>query len=272
MTDQSPAAALPGPLFSPGEGAGYDAAAIARGPWDARMMHGGAPSALLARAVEHAEGGEGMVVARLTMEFLAGVPLGPVAVEATVAKPGRRFQLVEATLEAGGRPVCLARAVRLRRDDDPGADAAGPYPCPVLPGPETGPDLPPFVDSTDEMFYPDAMEIRHVAGERGSGAVAAWFRMRGELVAGEAPAPLARAMAAADFTNGISSILPWDEWTFVNTDLTVHLHREPEGEWIGLDARTSVSRAATGVASGVLHDRHGPIGTCAQTLFVQRRA
>jgi hypothetical protein len=78
-------------------------------------------------------------------------------------------------------------------------------------------------------------------------------------------------VAAADFANGLSWILPFDEWLFVNTELTVHLHRQPEGEWIGLDARTTSDATGIGLATAALHDLQGPFGVCAQTLFLERR-
>jgi hypothetical protein len=128
-----------------------------------------------------------------------------------------------------------------------------------------------FVERERELFYPDACEIVHVAGELGSGAVAAWIRLRGEVVAGEQPSQLSRVAAAADFANGLSWILPWREWLFVNTELTVHLSREARGDWIGVDARTASSVAGFGLSTATLHDLDGPIGVCAQSLFVEPR-
>ena len=55
------------------EGDAFVPTELARGPWDARAQHGGAPAALLAREIE-AEGGDQSVV-RLTYEFLRPVPL-----------------------------------------------------------------------------------------------------------------------------------------------------------------------------------------------------
>jgi hypothetical protein len=257
-------------LFDPA-GDGFEAAPITRGPWDETMMHGGAPSALLARTIEHTDPGSELAVTRLTIEFLGGVPVGPVTVAAAVAKPGKRFQIVDATLEAGGRAVCLARAVRLRRADLPDAAAAPPPWLEPLPTPATGEPLAQFVDTDRELFYPDATEIRQVEGRLGSGHVAAWIRLRGDLLPGETPSPLARAVAAADFANGLSWILPFDDWLFVNTELTVHLHREPEGPWIGLDARTTSDAGGAALATAALHDLNGPFGVCAQALFVERR-
>ena len=257
-------------LFEP-DGDRFIAAPATRGPWEERMMHGGAPSALLAHAIEQTQPGSDLVVTRLTIEFLSGVPVGVVEVATSLAKPGRRFQVVEATLDADGRRACLARAVRLRGAELPAAVAAGPGGPASMPAPETGDPFPTFLDDGRELFYPDATEIRHVGGEIGSGAAAAWIRLRGDLLPGIAPSPLARVAAAADFANGLSWILAFEDWLFVNTELTIHLQRQPEGEWIGLDARTVSEASGIGVSSGVLHDLRGPVGVCAQALFVDRR-
>jgi Thioesterase-like superfamily len=58
---------------------------------------------------------------------------------------------------------------------------------------------------------------------------------------------------------------------FINADLTIHLHRAPRGEWIGLDARTLLCDSGTGLAESVLHDLHGPVGRAFQTLVVEPR-
>ena len=264
--------AEPSALFVP-DGSGFVADDVTRGPWDPAMMHGGPPSALLARAIEAVEPGSELLVTRLTIELLSGVAVGPVSVAASLAKPGRRFQIVDATLDAGpdGRRACLARAVRLRRDDLPAA-AAGSVAADPLPPPAAGETLPLWFGTAERgMFYPDATEIVQVAGKLGSGQAAAWIRLRGDLLPGEPPSPLARAAAAADFANGLSWILPIGDWLFVNTELTIHLHREPEGEWIGLDARTISQATGIGLSTGVLHDLHGPFGICAQSLFVASR-
>ena len=258
-------------LFEP-DGDRFAAAPLTRGPWDELMMHGGAPSALLAQAIEQTQPGSELAVVRLTIEFLGGVPVGPVAVATTLAKPGRRFQIVDATLDAGGRRACLARAVRVRRASLPDADVAGPGAPRALPPPDDGEPWPVLLDDGRQRFYPDATEIRVVSGDPSAGgAAAAWIRLRGDLTPGAPPSPLARVAAAADFVNGMSRVRDWEEWLFVNTELTIHLHRRPEGDWIGLDARTVSGASGAGLSTGHLHDVNGPIGVCAQALFVDRR-
>jgi Thioesterase-like superfamily len=96
------------------------------------------------------------------------------------------------------------------------------------------------------------------------------MRLAIPLIAGQTPTPLQRALAAADFGNGVSSALPWGQFLFINTDLTVYLARTPEGEWIALDAHTDVDPRGTGVAYSRLYDERGPIGHSLQGLFIDR--
>ena len=249
------------------DGGAFVASAHARGPWDPGAMHGGAPSALIARAIEHAAPEHR--IARLTVEFLGAVPIGPVTVAAEITKSGRRFQVAEAMLSAGGREACRARASLLRRGDVQGLPPTDG--TPLAPGPDRLRRAH-FLGLEGEGFALTTMDIRFASGEFAEvGPAAAWFRLDLPLVEGEEASPAQRAVAAADFGNGISRILDWTEWLFVNTDLTVHLHREPEGEWVALDACTVLDANGSGLATSTLHDRRGPIGVAAQTLFVAPR-
>jgi len=115
------------------------------------------------------------------------------------------------------------------------------------------------------------MEVRFASGGRGSGRALAWFRLRCPVLAGRELTPCQRAVAAADFGNGVSHALPFDRFIFVNCDLTVHLHREPAGDWVALDARTDLSPLGVAQATSVLYDERGRIGIAAQSLFVAER-
>ena len=110
------------------------------------------------------------------------------------------------------------------------------------------------------------------AASFGKGPARAWFRLALPLVDDEPASPLARAVAAADFGNGISRIVDFERYLFVNTDLTVHLHREPAGEWVLLDARTRLEPHGAGLAHSLLSDERGRLGLAAQSLFVAARA
>ena len=101
----------------------FVASELARGPWDAGAQHGGAPAALLMRAFEGLPGPDGLVLARVTYEFLRPAPIAPISVQADVIRPGRRVQLLEGSMLADGVEVVRARALRiLSADPGPGGD------------------------------------------------------------------------------------------------------------------------------------------------------
>jgi hypothetical protein len=120
--------------------------------------------------------------------------------------------------------------------------------------------------------YLSAIEWRAARGSlRAPGPATVWSRMRYPLVPDEEPSPLERVLATADSGNGVSWELDLGRWLFINPELTVHLHREAAGEWICLDAQTTVSAGGAGLATSVLSDLDGPVGVGAQSLLVASR-
>jgi hypothetical protein len=241
---------------------------LARGPWDPGAQHGGAAAALLIREFERLDG-PGLALARVTYEFLRPVPLGRLEVDADIVRPGKRVQLLEGAIRApDGIEVVRARALRIARADPDVPTTTTTHP-PL--GPEHGhgnelrsPHRP--------MFAPDAIEITFVEGRfHGAGPATAWFRLKVPIVAGEEPSPLERLAAAGDFGNGISSSLSWDDYVFINPDLTLYIDREPAGEWIGLESHTYIAREGVGTAESVLYDRDGRVGRATQSLLIARR-
>jgi Thioesterase-like superfamily len=244
----------------------FVASALARGPWDPGAQHGGAPAALLMRAFEQVPAADGLALARVTYELLRPVPVGPVEVHAEVARPGRRVQLLEGSMVADGVEVVRARALRVQRTQMDGTgDGAAPPPGPAegRPAELNAPHRP--------MFALDAIEIRFVSGRWGNGPCTAWFRLHRPLVGGETPSALQRLAAAGDFGNGISAVLSWDDYLFINPDLTLYVEREPVGEWICLDSQTRIHRGGIGIAESVLFDERGRVGRATQALLVAPR-
>jgi len=249
---------------------GFVATELTRGPWDPGAQHAGPPSALLGREIEGVEGGDGFQVARVTFEILRPVPIGPVRVEAELVRPGRSVQMIEATLSGEAGELMKARAWRIRSGEIeiPG-DVASTLAPP--PGPETGGE-PEFFDTAQSVGYHTAMEWRSVSGGfREPGPATVWMRMGCQLVSGEEPTPLQRTLVAADVGNGISAVLDWRHFVFINVDLSVHLERMPEGEWVCVDAVTLPQRSGIGTAESVLSDERGRIGRGAQALLIAER-
>ena len=240
---------------------------LASGPWAPHAQHGGAPAALIARAFERVPGHERLNMARLTYEFLRPVPIGPVEVRAKVTRPGRRMQLLDGSMLAGGVEVVRARALRVLAAN-PGSVQSERIAPP--PGPEQG-HPGPLPGLHRPRFATDAIEIRFVAGAFGEGPATAWFRLTRPLVRGETPSALQRLAAAGDFGAGLSGMLPRDNYLFINTDLTLYVEREPVGEWICLQARTTIAPDGIATAHSVLYDLTGRVGTATQALLVAKR-
>jgi hypothetical protein len=237
---------------------------LTRGPWDPHAQHAGPPSALLARALERCQPRDGTRIGRITVEILGPVPLAPLTVEASVVRPGRSVELLAASLSGPEGEVMRASAWRVAAGD------VHVESDPPPPGPDHGRDRD-FFPTGQERGYHTAMEYRFVRGGfLDPGPALVWMRMLGPLVERERPSPLERLMVVADVGNGVSAVLDWREYLFINTELTVHLLRPPEGDWVGVDAVTHVD--GVGLAESTLWDEHGRLGRGAQTLLVRRRA
>jgi hypothetical protein len=244
----------------------------ARGPWDPRALHGGSLGALIARAFELIEPGSELPIARLGFEFLTPIPFAPLELATKIVRKGRRVQGLAAEISSGGDPICRASALRVQEAPDGLPAAAAPSDPEHIPQPETG-EATRFAlgDPTVTSFASTTMEMRWLTDPWTLGPGKVWMRLRHPILPDERPTPLMCLAGTADFGNGVSAALPFDDYLFINADLSIHLWRRPQGDWIGLDARTVLHPGGVGTAESVLHDTAGPVGRASQTLVVQPR-
>lgn len=244
------------------DGGRYRADPATGGPWDPGLQHGGPPSALLVRAAERVAARPELVAMRLAVEFVGPVPVADVEVSAQVVRAARSAVLTEVRLTSGER-TCLHGRVWLVRRLDTTALVTLPDPAPE---PH---DLPGLAAS---FPYGDSIEWQAVSGSiatPGPGVV--WARPSLSLVSDEPLSGLQRVALVGDSASGISSELSWDEWSFLNIDLDVHLSRPVEGDWVRLDARTTLGTAGGAVARSTVSDLRGVVGATAQTLVLSPR-
>ena len=252
-------------FYEPLGGGRFSSTPHTRGPWDPAFQHAGPPAALLGREIERCEPREGFVLARATFEILRAVPVAEVQVAARVARPGRSVELLEGELAVEGEPVMTVRAWRVKASTAPDVDRDPPPP----PRPDEPSPPPPGLDG---FGYGRAVELRFAAGGWGQRRPATvWTRLLQPVVPDEEPTGVQRVLAVADSGNGVSAVLSWDEWLFINTELTVHFRRPPRGEWICLDAETSIAHGGAGLARYVLSDDDGVVAQGAQALLVMPR-
>ena len=91
-----------------------------------------------------------------------------------------------------------------------------------------------------------------------------------DLVEGTPLTPFVRVAVAADFASPFANA--GDQGLgYINSDVTLYLHRLPVKEWIGFEV---VNHHATdGIAIGEcwLYDQQGPIGTSTVAALAQRK-
>jgi hypothetical protein len=248
----------------------YRSSPLTRGPWHPDHQHAGPPIALTCRAIEQAAQAHGLThVARITANLLRPVPIGELRVEVSNDYVGRNAghfsaRLLSADKELGRFTALVQRENPLALPDDlPG------HPLPTMsPGPDDAFGVAmPFAGQ--RLGYADLVETRAAHGTMFRGPCAIWFRLRYPLLEGESPSPYQRVAVAADSGNGISAILDMSRFSFVNSDLSVHLLRRPVGDWVCLESRTHLSPDGCGLAESALYDKTGLIGRSMQSLMVR---
>jgi hypothetical protein len=246
----------------------FESTTATMSPWEAHLQHGGPPSALLARAIEHEHAAGELVVGRISIDFFGGIPQGLMTTAARVVRPGRRIELVEASLTVAGRLVAVARAWLLKPSPD--VTAAEPV---APPDPVPAPQPQRYLHTADpDWGYGRAIDWRFVEGgftELGPARV--WTRVKVPLVEGESSSGLQRMLVVADSVNGLSAVLDPADWLFVPPGLTVHARRVDAGEWLFIDATTVIDSSGVGLAQATMSDGRGQLGSVTQPLMVQRR-
>ncbi|MEE3850316.1 thioesterase family protein [Gordonia sp. LSe1-13] len=246
--------------------------------WAATMQHGGPPSGLMMRALLHCDPGPAQRFTRVTTEILGPIGLGVNRIRAEVVRPGRQISLVTAELEvqqADGsfRPVARTHGWRLRTAD---TTTIVEEPEPLSPTPA---ELSPVRGVTGDqnlgvdwgtVGFIGSIECASLAGRVGD-TPAVWVRPAIGLVGDEPISDLESIFSVIDIANGLGTRLRTDEWTWMNTDTTVHLTRIPTGPWVGIDADMVQGPDGFGATFGDLFDTSGFIGRSAQTVLLVER-
>ena len=254
------------------DGASVVPTTYAVGPWRRDTLHGSAVAALFGSVLDR----DDATVARVTVDILSSLELGPLRLTTTDEEGGRRVRRRTAVLHGRDRPVARATALYIFKSPesaqapqntavpearDAARTSAGPPPQPLAPLPEARAGWPGF-----ESW---AMALHTTRSEHGE--MLGWFQLLVPALVGHRMTGLPAALAAADYTSGATyMVLSLKRWTFMSTDLTLNLVRPPVGEWLGLTAGPAlIGAGGVGLAAGVLHDGSGTFARCSQTQFIQ---
>lgn len=235
------------------------------GAWNTEEQHVAPPFGLMVHAIQQdhaARRDTALPIGRLSFDILGTFTLDEVDISIRVLRPGRTIELAEATLSQGGRAAVILRAWFMQTFDT-SAIAAN--------------ELPP-IRARDGMGegriaqeWPGgcvrSIDVR--TEQEHPGRAVSWVRPRVPLLPDEPSSDVARIIGMVDFANGLSPRQAIDSVAFPNLDLTIHMFREPSGEWLGYDSTVTYGASGIGLTHTYLHDEHGPFGVAAQCLTVR---
>ncbi len=239
-----------------------------RGPWDENACHAGPPTGLLARAVEQLLPEKRLI--RLNVDLLRPIPFEGFHIDAKISRNGRSTAASTANLIAkSGKIIATAHALHML--EQPATDypshsrtfgnAAqaheGPFPIQTL--------------HDKNAFNGAGVHMRYPEGENGApGPTTVWMKTV-PLLADEEPSAFQRICPLADCGNAFGRNAEPSQVSFVNPDLTIVLHRNPEGEWLGSQSVGYWEPNGQGLADALLFDEKGVVGRALQTLLLKKQ-
>lgn len=239
----------------------------AQGTWQPDELHMAPVSGLVVSEVEAHQKDDEFVTGRISFDILGKLHAGDLTITTETIRPGRTIELVESTVAAGGRSVLRARIWRLRGQDHEASQM---------------PPLPEELAPVDQCASEDGLKQwpggfiqsvqARVAEDHGPGHGRGWLTSDVALIHREPSTPLARLMGFVDTANGIAPVLPAgpNGYMYPNVDLTIHLVREPVGEWLGLATQTAVGEQGLGINTAQLYDENGFFGRSEQLQTIRQ--
>ena len=238
-----------------------------RGPWSVDHCHAGPPTGLIARALESILPKHRLT--RLTVNLTRPIPFAGFRIEASVTRRGRTVSLAEAKLIDRQDNTCVT-ASSLHMTPQPE------YPMPGHTGLQLSPDDAiegdfPITQAlhNEPAFNGDGVVVKYPPDhDNRPGQTVAWLRTV-PLLPNETPSPFQKICPLADCGNAFGRNAEPSEFNFMNLDLTVLLHRDPIGEWLGTNAVSHWQTNGIGMADAELFDREGCVGRAMQTLLIR---
>lgn len=243
--------------------AGYMPTPAAFSPWNESDLSGVAIGGLLAHLIDQAVAGEAMTVARLAIDILGNAPAAEMIARTRILRDGKRLRMIEAELLAGDRAVARATALLVRQVETIASETPLAHPLP---------DNFASAPQSSRSALHGAMDRRVVFGDfRQSGPGAMWVRFVFDLVEGVPMSPLVRAAMLGDMGSAIGSAFSVRDWTFANVDISLHFTRQPESDWVLIEAHTEGAGNGLAMVTSRFSDLRGVYAHGHQALFLAAR-
>ena len=237
-----------------------------RSPWGPDVCHAGPPTGLFAREAENSITGKRLV--RLDTNYVRPVPMDGIRIDSEVVRDGRVATTLSLSMFGRSGKICgYATTTHIIEED------IGPVPSPDLCPPKPSMDEPEdFVFKNaphGKPFFANAVETKYPPGfRRGTGPKTIWMRTP-VLLEGEDMSPFQSVCPMADCGNGISFNVHPREFSCINPNVSLTLHREPESEWLASQAISHWHSDGIGMSHAILYDEKGEIGVAIQPLVLR---
>ena len=246
----------------------YQPTKHAQGAWNEHEQHMAPATGVLTAELSQFAPQNNMRIARISLDILGLIPLDEFTITTRCIRSGKTIELVEAVMSSRGRDCIIARAWRLMTQDT--SEIAGLEDQKAVNKPEE------LAVWDDMKGWPGGFieSVRLVAApDRREGKGMVWITNDIEMVEGETTDDLVHLLGMVDTANGVVPRLGLGlselQWMFPNTDLQIHMHRTPQGKWLGIEAVQQYGDDGIGLTSAVLHDVHGPFGRSEQILTIR---
>ena len=253
-------------FFTTTDGSWFTPTDHSRGPWHTDHCHAGPPTGLAARALERALPEQRLT--RITVDLLRPIPHAGFRVEARVLKAGRGVSRTQCELsDSDGRVVATASGLHMLESAQQSLpthhEAIAPHQEAVPAG------FPIAVPRHKMPTFVGGVEVKYPPGESAApGPTTVWMRTV-PLLPDETPSPFQRICPLGDCGNAFGRNADATDISFVNPDLTLVLHRDPVGEWLGMRAVGYWEGNGIGTSDAQLFDEKGCVGRAMQTLFIR---
>ncbi|MGP5546641.1 thioesterase family protein [Psychrobacter alimentarius] len=246
----------------------YQPTKHAQGAWNEHEQHMAPATGVLTAELNGYAPQDNMRIARISLDILGLIPLDDFTITTRCIRPGKTIELIEAVMSSRGRDAIIARAWRLMTQDT--SEIAGIEDQQSAHKPE---DL----SAWDGMkgwpggFIESVRLVTDTQRRPGRGMI--WITNDVEMVEGIPTDDLVHLLGMVDTANGVVPRVGLGlsklEWMFPNTDLQIHIHRKPQGRWLGIDAVQQYGDDGIGLTSAILHDTQGPFGRSEQILTIR---
>ncbi len=236
------------------------------GPWSAQHCHAGPVAGVVARALEQTIPDK--MIARLTLELNSPVPAAGFSVHTELRSNRRNVATASAEIRDQAGQICVT-AQSLHVAEKAYDHMPTPAIAPIAPpdGQSISNVLPTSVH--DSQSFQNFVDVQLAKGEKlGIGPKTVWMTTP-PLLANEPSAPIPNLCVLADCGNGLSYNASTTQMSFINADLTIHIHRRPASDILASQTISYWQTTGIGLSNSVLHDKSGPVAVALQTLILK---